>query len=86
MWAIGTGKTAAPEQAQEVHAFLRQKLSEHFDNACAQQIQILYGGSVKPTNVGELMNKKDIDGVLVGGASLKATSFTALVNYDNKSS
>lgn len=72
VWAIGTGKVATPEQAQEVHAFIRQQLPQ------GQQTKILYGGSVKPDNVKTLMGQKDIDGALVGGASLKAKDFLAL--------
>ncbi|TAN51670.1 MAG: triose-phosphate isomerase [Methylococcaceae bacterium] len=81
VWAIGTGKTASPEQAQEVHAFIRQELAKLSDAATADAITIQYGGSVKPDNVTELMGKPDIDGALVGGASLKADSFLAIVNY-----
>ncbi|HEY3347615.1 MAG TPA: triose-phosphate isomerase [Nitrospirota bacterium] len=81
VWAIGTGKTATPEQAQEVHAFIRSWLTGRFGSDCAAKIRIQYGGSVKPDNVAELMAKEDIDGALVGGAALKADSFTALVNF-----
>jgi triosephosphate isomerase len=77
VWAIGTGKTASPDQAQEVHAFIRKTLSEKFP-AFGSKVRILYGGSVKPDNVEELMSQKDIDGGLVGGASLKAKDFLAL--------
>jgi len=77
VWAIGTGKTASPEQAQEVHAFIRGLLPKDV----AQEVRILYGGSVKPDNVKELMAKPDIDGGLVGGASLKPESFAGLVKY-----
>jgi triosephosphate isomerase len=77
VWAIGTGKTASPEQAQEVHAFIRGLLPKEV----AQEIRILYGGSVKPENVKELMAKPDIDGGLVGGASLKVESFVKLIKY-----
>ena len=77
VWAIGTGKTASPEQAQEVHAFIRQLLPKEV----AGDIRILYGGSVKPENVKELMAKPDIDGGLVGGASLKVESFVKLINF-----
>ncbi|WP_413853883.1 triose-phosphate isomerase [Candidatus Ruminimicrobium bovinum] len=82
VWAIGTGKTATPDQAQEVHAFARKVYGEMYGDAC-QQVRILYGGSVKPDNVKELMKKEDIDGGLVGGASLKADSFEALVKFNN---
>ncbi len=81
IWAIGTGKTASPEQAQDVHAFIRGKLAELFDKATADAVRIQYGGSVKPGNVDELMAKPDIDGALVGGASLKADSFARIVNF-----
>jgi len=77
VWAIGTGKTATPDQAQEVHAFIRGLLPK----SAAQDIRILYGGSVKPDNTKELMSKPDIDGGLVGGASLKAEDFTKIVKY-----
>ncbi len=81
VWAIGTGKTASPDQAQEVHAFIRNLLQENFGEDIAQRTIIQYGGSVKPKNIAELMSQPDIDGGLVGGASLKADSFTALVKY-----
>jgi triosephosphate isomerase len=77
VWAIGTGKTASPAQAQEVHAHIRQILTAKFPNFGAKT-RILYGGSVKPDNVKELLGQKDIDGGLVGGASLKAQDFLAL--------
>ena len=77
VWAIGTGKTATPAQAQEVHAFIRGLLPKEV----AQEVRILYGGSVKPENVKELMSQPDIDGGLVGGASLKVESFEKLVKY-----
>jgi triosephosphate isomerase len=78
VWAIGTGKTASPEQAQEVHAQIRQWLAGHFTRAVADRMQILYGGSVKPDNAGNLLSQADIDGALIGGASLKADSFLAI--------
>jgi triosephosphate isomerase (TIM) len=81
VWAIGTGKTAAPEQAQEMHAFIREKLAETHGRETADTTRILYGGSVKPENIRELMNEADIDGALVGGASLDANSFAQIVNY-----
>ena len=81
VWAIGTGKTATPDQAQEVHAFIRGWLGKGLGEDAASRIRILYGGSVKPDNVGELMAREDIDGALVGGASLKADSFMALVDF-----
>jgi len=81
VWAIGTGKTATPEQAQEVHGFIRKWLGRSFHQDIAARIRILYGGSVKPDNISELMAKEDIDGALVGGASLKAQSFVPIVKY-----
>lgn len=77
VWAIGTGKTATPAQAQEVHAFIREELKKKFPGF-GEKIQLLYGGSVKPDNVEELLGQKDIDGGLVGGASLKAKDFLVL--------
>ena len=82
VWAIGTGRTATPQQAQEVHAFIRGKLAERFGDT-AQQIRIQYGGSVKPDNAALLMEQPDIDGALVGGASLKADDFLKIVKYRN---
>ena len=79
VWAIGTGLTATPEQAQEVHALIRKLLSELYDEKLAENIHILYGGSAKPDNAGELMTQKDIDGLLVGGASLKADDFLEII-------
>jgi triosephosphate isomerase len=81
VWAIGTGKTATTEQAQEVHQFLRSLLEKKFGDAFAQSIRILYGGSVKPNNIKELMEMPDIDGALVGGASLDAETFSQIVLY-----
>jgi triosephosphate isomerase len=79
VWAIGTGLTATPEQAQEVHDFIRKLLGKMYDEKTAEEISILYGGSVKPSNAAELMGRKDIDGVLVGGASLKADDFLEII-------
>ena len=79
VWAIGTGKTATPEQAQEVHHFIRNLLSDNFSNEVASQVRIQYGGSVKPENAAELMAQSDVDGALVGGASLQAESFAQIV-------
>ncbi len=79
VWAIGTGQTATPEQAQEVHAFIRAKLTQFFGVDLAGMIRIQYGGSVKPDNAANLMEQPDIDGALVGGASLDAESFAAIV-------
>ena len=75
VWAIGTGKTATPAQAQEVHRAIREALVRCYDESTANQIRIQYGGSVKPNNAAELLSQPDIDGALVGGASLDAASF-----------
>lgn len=83
VWAIGTGKTASPEQANAVHTFIRNLLASDFSQDVADRVRIQYGGSVNPSNVKELMGMSDIDGALVGGASLKADSFFDLVNYQN---
>ena len=80
VWAIGTGKTATPAQAQEVHAFLRGRLKERWGGA-ADSVRILYGGSVKPDNIAALMANEDIDGALVGGASLSPESFAKIVTF-----
>ncbi|MBF0531703.1 MAG: triose-phosphate isomerase [Candidatus Omnitrophica bacterium] len=79
VWAIGTGKTATPAQAQEVHQFIRKWLADTYGQDLAQTVRIQYGGSVKPENAKELMGQADIDGFLVGGASLKADSFAAII-------
>ena len=79
VWAIGTGKTATSAQAQEVHAFIRRLLSAQFGDATARRVRIQYGGSVKPANARELMGQPDIDGALVGGASLEIRSFTDII-------
>jgi triosephosphate isomerase len=81
VWAIGTGRTATPEQAQEMHAFIRRVFAERHSSGAAEALRILYGGSVKPDNIAGLMSQADIDGALVGGASLKADSFAQIVNY-----
>ena len=81
VWAIGTGKTASPAQAQEVHAFIRKQLEGLFGKETASSTRILYGGSVKGDNVKELMSQADVDGGLVGGASLDAASFARIVNF-----
>jgi triosephosphate isomerase len=80
VWAIGTGETASPEQAQEVHAYVRKIVGEKYDEQTAQDVSILYGGSVKPDNAKEIFAKKDVDGGLIGGAALKAIDFLAIVN------
>lgn len=82
VWAIGTGKTATSAQAQEVHAYLRTRMAEKYGNKLANSIRILYGGSVKPNNIKELMAMADIDGALVGGASLDPDTFKQLVLYN----
>ncbi|XXF75693.1 triose-phosphate isomerase [Myxococcaceae bacterium GXIMD 01537] len=79
VWAIGTGRTATSDQAQEVHAAIRQQLGRLYDGRTAGRVRIQYGGSVKPDNAAELMGKPDVDGALVGGASLKAADFAAIV-------
>jgi triosephosphate isomerase len=79
VWAIGTGRTATPQQAQEVHAFIRDLLARMYDSSRAQETRILYGGSVKADNAAELMEQKDVDGLLVGGASLKADEFVRII-------
>lgn len=79
VWAIGTGKTATTQQAQEVHAFIRRTLTELYGDAAAKRMRIQYGGSVKPSNARELMSQPDVDGALVGGASLEVRSFSDIV-------
>jgi len=81
VWAIGTGRTATPEMAAESHRFIRELVRQQFGEGVASALRILYGGSVKPDNVGGLMAQEEIDGALVGGASLKVDSFVALVNF-----
>ncbi len=80
IWAIGTGKTATSGQAQEMHAFIRQLVEDNYNTRIAQTISILYGGSCKPDNVNELFSKPDVDGGLIGGASLDANSFKAIID------
>ena len=80
VWAIGTGETASPDQAQEVHAFIRKSIADHYDAETAESISILYGGSCKPSNAKELFAQKDIDGGLIGGASLNADDFVSIVH------
>ena len=84
VWAIGTGKTATSEQAQEAHAFIRNLIKEKYDSSISDGIIILYGGSMKPANVEELISQPDVDGGLIGGASLEAASFVELVKKSNK--
>jgi triosephosphate isomerase len=81
VWAIGTGRTASPAQAQEAHAFLRSLVTRSHGEPAARALRILYGGSVKPDNIGALMAEADVDGALVGGASLTASSFLKIVDY-----
>jgi triosephosphate isomerase (TIM) len=81
VWAIGTGKTATSAQAQEVHTFIRNLLEKEFGQDLSKNVRILYGGSVKPENIGELMAMEDIDGALVGGASLNARTFADIVKF-----
>ncbi|HDZ14636.1 hypothetical protein LCGC14_0741950 [marine sediment metagenome] len=79
VWAIGTGETASPEQAQEMHAFIRKTIAQAYDTAIADTVSILYGGSVKPANAEEIFSKPDVDGGLIGGASLVADDFVAII-------
>jgi triosephosphate isomerase len=80
VWAIGTGETASPEQAQEMHAFIRETVRHTYGSDVAEDVSILYGGSVKPDNAQEIFGKPDVDGGLIGGAALKADDFVAIVN------
>ena len=82
VWAIGTGLTAEPSDAESVHKFIREVLAEMFDNETAEAIRIQYGGSVKPDNAKELLTQANIDGALVGGASLKVEPFVGIVKYE----
>ena len=84
VWAIGTGKNATPEQAGEVHLHIRNWLKKYFDAPTANKIRILYGGSVKPDNAIALMKEIHVDGLLVGGASLEAESFTEIIKFEEK--
>ncbi len=84
VWAIGTGKTATPEQAQDMHAVIRNVLAKTNGEAVANATRILYGGSVKPDNIATLMSQPDVDGALVGGASLDAATFANIVNYERQ--
>lgn len=81
VWAIGTGKTATPDQAQEVHHIIRAWIKDNFNGETSELVRILYGGSVKPDNAADLMSRPDIDGALVGGASLKADSFIGIIRF-----
>lgn len=84
VWAIGTGKTATPEQAQDMHATVRKTVAKSHGSEVAGKVRILYGGSVKPENIAVLMSQPDVDGALVGGASLEADSFAQIVNFERK--
>ena len=79
LWAIGTGKTATPDQAQEMHKFIRDKIKEHYDEELSNSTSILYGGSCKPNNAKEIFSKNDVDGGLIGGASLKSDDFIKII-------
>jgi triosephosphate isomerase len=81
IWAIGTGKTATPQQAEEVHAFIREQLTDLTNREVSEQMRIQYGGSVNPDNISDLMAQPNIDGALVGGASLKVDSFSRIVKF-----
>ena len=81
VWAIGTGKTATPAQVQEVHAYIRDLIEKSFGNMLAKSTRVLYGGSVKPDNVSELMALPDVDGALVGGASLQPETFSKIIHF-----
>ncbi len=83
VWAIGTGLTASPEQAQEIHSFIRQQVAAHYDQSVADELSILYGGSCNPKNAASLFSQPDIDGGLIGGASLKARDFTDIIKAFN---
>lgn len=80
VWAIGTGETASPEQAQEIHEFVRKLIAEKYSNEVAEEVSILYGGSVKPANAEDIFSKKDVDGGLIGGAALKSEDFKAIID------
>lgn len=84
IWAIGTGETASPEQAQEMHAFIRTEIGKIYDEETASAIRILYGGSMKPGNAEELLSQEDVDGGLIGGASLSAESFAQIITIAEK--
>ena len=80
VWAIGTGETASPEQAQDMHAFIRKTIANQYSVELAAEVSILYGGSVKPANAKEIFSKEDVDGGLIGGAALDVEQFTAIIN------
>ena len=83
VWAIGTGETASADQAQEIHEFVRNHISEKFNNDIANNVSILYGGSVKPSNAVEIFSKNDVDGGLIGGAALNASDFTEIIKANS---
>lgn len=83
VWAIGTGETASADQAQEIHEFVRNQISEKFNNDIANNVSILYGGSVKPSNAVEIFSKNDVDGGLIGGAALNASDFTEIIKANS---
>ena len=85
VWAIGTGKNATSEQAEEMHLYIRHKIKELYNAELAESTRILYGGSVNPENAAELLSKKNIDGCLVGGASLNAESFSKIIGFESQS-
>ena len=84
VWAIGTGKTASPDQAQEVHSLIRSVIATSYSDQIAESVRIQYGGSVNPSNAAELLSKPDVDGALVGGASLDADSFAEIVRASHQ--
>lgn len=86
VWAIGTGETASPEQAQEMHAFIRSLIADNWSPEAADKVRILYGGSMKPANAEELLSQEDVDGGLIGGASLKADSFSEIMTIAEQTS
>jgi triosephosphate isomerase len=83
VWAIGTGETASPEQAQEMHQYVRNCISKCYDESVSESISILYGGSVKPSNANEIFSKKDVDGGLIGGAALLASDFNEIIKANS---
>ncbi|MBT6169289.1 MAG: triosephosphate isomerase, partial [Flavobacteriaceae bacterium] len=83
IWAIGTGETATPEQAQEMHEFIRKCILESYDKTTSENVSILYGGSIKPSNATEIFSKKDVDGGLIGGASLDAKDFQLIIKANS---
>ena len=80
VWAIGTGETASPEQAQDMHAFIRKTVENKYSSELAAEVSILYGGSVKPANAKEIFSKADVDGGLIGGAALDVAQFRSIIN------